>query len=100
MAEPTTTQTPQTKAKAKAKPGEKAKSKLMIVRSTLPSTPDGGDPVVLHEQDDRHPGGFAFVSGKTPVEVFPTTAVLQALKDEKLKDITDGDEPDDEEDAE
>ncbi len=98
MADPTTNQTPAAKAK-KAKPGEK-KSKLMIVRSTLKPTPDGGDPVVLHEQDERHPGGFAFVSGKAPVEVFATPAVLNALKEGWLKDITDGDESDDEEDAE
>ena len=76
----------------------KPKSKLMLVRSTLLPTADGGDPVVLHEHDDRHPGGFAFVAGKTPVEVFPTAAVLTAIKDEKLKDVTDGDELDAEDD--
>lgn len=82
------------KPKAKAKPGDKPKSKLIFVRSTLPSAPDGGDTVVIHEQDNRHPGGFAFVAGKTPVEVYPTAAVLGAIKDERLKDVTDGDEPD------
>lgn len=100
MADPTTTQTTPAKSKAKAKPGEKAKSKLMIVRSTLKSTADGGDPVVIHEADAGHPGGFAFVAGKAPVEVCATAAVLNALKEGWLKDITDGDEPDEDEDAE
>lgn len=82
-------------AKAPAKASAKSK-KLILVRSTLPPKPEGGDEVVLSEQDSRHPGGQAFIAGKTPVEVFPTPAVTALIKNEKLKDVTNGDDEEEE----
>lgn len=88
-------------AKAKPKAADKGKPKLIIVRSTKPANADGSDPVILHEQDSRHPRGFTFVAGKTPVQVFPTPSVTALLREEVLKDITDGDdEPEAEEETE
>lgn len=90
---PTGGKTPATAGKAaQSKAKAPAKSKLILVRSLLPAAADGGDPVVLSEQDARHPGGQAFIAGKTHVKVYPTPAVVALIKGDKLKDVTDGDD--------
>ncbi len=73
-------------AAAEESDAEKAAGTI-LVKSTLPSQPDGGDKVVLFEIDDRHPGGEAFVAGDKPVEVFPTPRVTALIREEKLVEV-------------
>jgi hypothetical protein len=97
---PTGTKPPATANKpAQGKAKTPAKSKLILVRSLLPAAADGGDPVVLSEQDPRHPGGQAFIAGKTHVKVYPTPAVVALIKGDKLKDVTDGEDEEEEVEA-
>lgn len=108
MADDTTNQTGDTSTGTKAKAAKGANgakgvkgsattpaSRLRIVRSTLKPLDDGGDKVVLHEFDKRHPNGEVFIAGATPVEVFPTPAVSALVQQGTLKDVTNGDDDDD-----
>jgi hypothetical protein len=56
-------------------------------------TDKAGDRVVLWERDDRHPGGEIWLAGNSDearrevVEVFPTTAVKEAIHDGRLEEV-------------
>ena len=60
---------------------------VVKVRSTLTPKKDGGDVVVLWEQDDAHPGGQAFIAGPAPVEVALTPAVSKLLRDGVIEEV-------------
>ncbi len=55
------------------------------VRSAIPPKPDGGHLVVLHEVDQAHPGGEAFVAGPHAVEVARTARVQRGIADGTLE---------------
>ncbi len=55
---------------------------LVWVKSTLPTAKDGGDKVVLAENDTRHPNGeWAYIAGPTPVQVARTPDVERVLRE-------------------
>lgn len=54
---------------------------MIWIASTLPTQDDGGDKVVLFEQDRAHPDGEAFVAGPKPVQVARTAGVERVLRE-------------------
>jgi hypothetical protein len=60
------------------------------VASTKPTKADGGDEVVLWEQDADHPGGEAFVAGPKPVQVAVTGLVEKRLREGVIAEVPSG----------
>lgn len=52
---------------------------LVLVRSLIPVSADGGRRVALLENDPRHPGGTAHVVDEHPVWAYPTYALRQKV---------------------
>ena len=59
----------------------------ITVKSTIPTKPDGGNPVVLYETHEDHPDGEAFVAGPAPVEVARTPLVHRLIADGTLEEV-------------
>jgi hypothetical protein len=57
---------------------------LIYVKSNLPPTADGGDPVAFWERNPEHPDGEVFVAGSEPVQVAETGEVNGAIKDGRV----------------
>jgi hypothetical protein len=74
------TETPQTKTE-----GEKPRT--VFVKSTLKTSPDGGNKTALFEAHPDHPGGQAHVAGPAPVEVALTPEVTAAIRDGRLAEV-------------
>lgn len=77
-------------------------AKLITVRSTIPTRPDGGNVIALYEIHEDHPDGEAFVAGPGPVKVARTGTVHRLISDGTLEEVgakKPDDSEDDEEDA-
>lgn len=76
-----------------------ADKKTITVKSNLKKRPDGSYPLAIFDRDARHPapknadgkdigsGGEAWVAGEKEVEVFPTPAIIQALRNERIVEV-------------
>ena len=69
---------------------EETKQELIYVVSTLPTAKDGGSPLALHEKNDAHPDGEAFIAGSKAVLVAPTAAVLAKITSGVLRKANGG----------
>jgi hypothetical protein len=67
-------------------------AKLITVRSTIPTKPDGGNVVALYEAHEDHPDGEAYVAGPAPVKVARTGQVHRLISDGTLEEVEEVDE--------
>lgn len=64
--------------------------KILTVVGTSPKVEgtDGAFPLDFYERDDQHPDKDAWVAGPTPVKVAETPAVIAAIKNGKIKEVS------------
>lgn len=78
---------PNTQSDAAALAHPEAETDHIQVFSALDDRADGGSPVALSEYHPAHPGGWAYIAGKTPVSVGLTPRVSQLLREGVLIEV-------------